>query len=43
MSDEYALLLARIRAIEQELAALREELEELKDKMDGEPWLGGTD
>lgn len=42
MSEEYALLLARIRAMEQELAALREELKEIKDDLH-EAWMGGTD
>ena len=38
----YALLLARLLAIEAELAAVRERIDELDDELH-EVWLGGTD
>ena len=41
-NDIYSLLLARLRAIEQELATLREEVAELREQV-SEAWLGGTD
>jgi len=48
-NDPYALLLAKLHALEQELAVLREELAALRERMDElddelhEAWLGGTD
>ena len=38
----YDLLLARLRAVEAEIAALREQLQELADDLH-ETWLGGTE
>ena len=38
----YELLFARLHALETELAALRERLDELDDELH-EAWLGGTD
>ena len=38
----YQLLLARLHALEAELAALRERMDELDDELH-EAWLGGTD
>ena len=40
--NQYTLLLARLHALETELAALRDELKEVKDTLQ-EAWLGGTD
>ena len=42
LPDAYALLLARLIALETELAALRERMDELDDELH-EAWLGGTD
>lgn len=42
MDGEYALLLARLRAVEAEIAALRERLQELENDLQ-ETWLGGAD
>ena len=45
MQDEnsaYDLLLASLHDIQQELAALRERMDELEDELH-EAWLGGTD
>ncbi len=38
----YELLSARLRALEAELAALNEEMDEILDELH-EAWLGGTD
>lgn len=38
----YDLLLARLRAVEAEIAALRERLQELENDLQ-ETWLGGTE
>ena len=38
----YTLLLARLRTLETELAALRERMDELDDELQ-EAWLGGTE
>ena len=40
--NQYTLLLARLHALETELVALRERLDELDDELH-EVWLGGTD
>ena len=40
--NQYTLLLARLHALETELAALREEVREIKDELH-EAWLGGND
>jgi hypothetical protein len=42
MDGAYELLLARLRAVEAEIAALRERLQELENDLQ-ETWLGGTD
>lgn len=38
----YELLSARLRALEAELAVVKEEVKEMKDDLQ-ESWLGGTD
>ena len=38
----YDLILARLRVLEADVAALRERLQELEDDL-SEAWLGGTD
>ena len=49
LPEAYALLFAKLYALEQELAVLREELADLRERMDElddelhEAWLGGTD
>ena len=40
--NKYTLLLAHLHALEAELAAVRERLDELDDELH-EAWLGGTD
>ena len=40
--NQYTLLLARLHALEAELAAMRERMDELDDELH-EAWLGGTD
>jgi len=42
LPDAYALLLARLLAIEADMADLRERMDELDDELH-EAWLGGTD
>ena len=42
MDGEYALLLAKLQVIERELATLREEVKDLRERV-SEAWLGGTD
>jgi chaperonin cofactor prefoldin len=42
LPEAYALLLARIVALESQVAAIREEVDELRAKIN-EHWLGGTD
>jgi len=40
--NKYTLLLARLHALEAELAAVRERMDELDDELH-EVWLGGAD
>ena len=40
--NQYTLLLARLHALETELAAVKEQVDELDDELH-EVWLGGTD
>ena len=40
--NQYTLLLARLHALEAELAAVKEQVDELEDELQ-EAWLGGTD
>ena len=40
--NQYTLLLARLHALEAELAAVKEQVSELDDELH-EAWLGGTD
>jgi len=40
--NQYTLLLARLHALETELAALREEVKDLRERV-SETWLGGTE
>ena len=42
MPDAYALLLARLMAVEADMAALRERVAELESELH-EAWMGGTD
>ena len=42
MDGAYELLLARLRSLEADVAALRERLQEIEDDLQ-EAWLGGTD
>ena len=42
MDGAYQLLLARLMAIEADMADLRERMDELDDELH-EAWLGGTD
>lgn len=40
--NQYTLLLARLHALETELATLREEVKDLREQV-SEVWLGGTE
>ena len=44
-NDTFDILLARLRALEQELDVLREEVADLRARLEGcdEGWLGGND
>lgn len=42
LPEAYALLLARILTLEAELAAVKEQVDELDDELH-EAWLGGTE